>query len=173
LPKPNYYSIIPADVRYDEELPSSAKIIFSELTIHCNEDGYCKIHKDKISHKLNMNPTSFNRNLKKLLNKTYLEKIKLPLFKKYKEAAAEIIKTKCLYNLGYGEKTCNWCKTRTTILHDHYYLLPQKKGGEETIKICSNCHAEFHKIVSNLFMVKIKDTETIKKAIELRGETLA
>lgn len=39
--KPNYYSILTANVRYDRNLEPNAKLLYSELTALCNKDGYC------------------------------------------------------------------------------------------------------------------------------------
>jgi len=39
--QPNYYSIIPADVRYNKNLSFSAKVIFGELVALSNTYGYC------------------------------------------------------------------------------------------------------------------------------------
>lgn len=60
MEKPNYYSIITADVRYDISLSSSEKLYYAEVTALCNKSGYCnasnkyfsnlfKVHKDTIS----------------------------------------------------------------------------------------------------------------------------
>jgi hypothetical protein len=37
---PNYYAIIPAEVRYSELKPN-AKLLYGELTALCNQKGYC------------------------------------------------------------------------------------------------------------------------------------
>lgn len=56
----------------------------------------------------------------------------------------EDIKESVLENKGKGEKTCEWCGCKTTVLHKHHYPIPKRQGGKETVNICSNCHHEFH-----------------------------
>lgn len=56
----------------------------------------------------------------------------------------EAIKGDVLKNKGQGNKTCEWCGRKTTVLHKHHYPVPKRAGGTEVVNICSNCHHEFH-----------------------------
>ena len=37
----SYYAIIPANVRYDNELTEKAKLLYGEITCLSNKEGYC------------------------------------------------------------------------------------------------------------------------------------
>lgn len=42
--------------------------------------------------------------------------------------------------------TCDWCGCRTFALQEHHFPIPKSKGGKDIVKICPNCHYEYHKI---------------------------
>lgn len=57
---PSYYAIVPADVRYNNEISANAKLLYGEITALCNKEGYCwasnqyfaklyEVHKDTVS----------------------------------------------------------------------------------------------------------------------------
>lgn len=39
--QPNYYAIIPADVRYDESIPPNAKLLYGEISALIGKEGFC------------------------------------------------------------------------------------------------------------------------------------
>lgn len=41
MDKPSYYAIIPADVRYNENLKPNEKLLYGEITSLCNQKGFC------------------------------------------------------------------------------------------------------------------------------------
>ena len=41
IERPAYYSVTPASVRYAETLCMGAKMLYSEITVLCNHNGYC------------------------------------------------------------------------------------------------------------------------------------
>ena len=41
MDSPDFYAIIPADVRYDRSLKPNAKLLYGEITALCNKEGFC------------------------------------------------------------------------------------------------------------------------------------
>lgn len=39
--QPNYYAIIPSDVRYDDTIPANAKLLYGEISALIGKEGYC------------------------------------------------------------------------------------------------------------------------------------
>ena len=67
-----YYAIIPADVRYDNELPANAKLLYGEITALTNEKGYCWAGNRYFADLYNVTTVTVSRWIKMLCDKGYL-----------------------------------------------------------------------------------------------------
>lgn len=66
-----------------------------------------------------------------------------------------------------GLKTCDWCGNKVFILHEHHYPVNKIKGGGDTIKICPNCHCEYHYLEATiLYDLKKEDRQFFDKFME-------
>ena len=71
--KPIYYSIIPADVRYDEELTPNEKILYGEITALTNQKGECWATNSYFAKLYKVEIPSVSRWLRHLKAKQYID----------------------------------------------------------------------------------------------------
>lgn len=75
--------------------------------------------------------------VKKLQKKGYLKQNKIS-----SEKAKEIV----LMEKQKPKYVCEWCGCGCNVLNEHHYPISKSDGGEEIVKICPNCHYEFHSV---------------------------
>lgn len=67
-----YYAVIPADVRYDQELNANAKLLYGELTSLCSKTGYCWATNDYFAELYGLSPRTVTRLISKLEERGYI-----------------------------------------------------------------------------------------------------
>ena len=70
--KPNYYAIIPASVRYDEDLRANAKLLYGEITALSNKTGVCYASNNYFAKLYKVDPSAISKWVKDLESKEYI-----------------------------------------------------------------------------------------------------
>tara|TARA_R100000995_G_C3477642_1_gene121899 strand:- start:43 stop:645 length:603 start_codon:yes stop_codon:yes gene_type:complete len=72
MDKPNYYAVIPANVRYSKELTPNAKLLYAEITALCNMNGKCTASTQYFATLYNVSKTSIQNWLKTLEDNNHI-----------------------------------------------------------------------------------------------------
>lgn len=115
--QPNYYSIIPATVRYDKDLKPNEKLIYGEISSLCNKSGYCYATNEYFAKLYDVHKNTISTWISHLQKKHYIEsKI---LYKK----DLKTIEKRILF-LGQGtlsEIAKNYCEIHQDPINENIY----------------------------------------------------
>ena len=64
--KPNYYAILPSEVRYSEKINPMERLLYAEITCLVNYKGHCWATNGYFGRIFDRHPSSISRNLAKL-----------------------------------------------------------------------------------------------------------
>lgn len=123
---------IPAEILKDARLTTIEKMIAS-LEIN----GLKNRTNKEIAEFLAISNSKLASSFEKLRKLGYISESKLS----YEQIKEIVLKEK-----ENAKFVCEWCGCKCNILNEHHYPIPKSKGGTETVKICPNCHAEFHSV---------------------------
>lgn len=84
--EPNYYAIIPAEVRYNKSLTANAKLLYGELTALCNKEGYCWANNDYFANLYGTSKKTISRWISSLVENQYISSTMV-----YKDNTREIL----------------------------------------------------------------------------------
>lgn len=71
--KPSYYAIIPANVRYDNDLSPNSKLLYGEITSLCNDKGFCWATNQYFSNLYGVSERTIQNLIKQLVDKKYIK----------------------------------------------------------------------------------------------------
>ena len=86
MEKPNYYAVIPAEVRYNKKLTPNAKLLYAEITALCNMNGKCKASTEYFCRLYEVSRVSIQKWLKILEDNNYISRSVT-----YKEGSKQIL----------------------------------------------------------------------------------
>ncbi len=72
MERPNYYAILPANVRYDKRLSANAKLLYCEISALANVKGYCYASNNYFSELFKVDTRSVQRWLYNLKDYGYI-----------------------------------------------------------------------------------------------------
>lgn len=85
--KPNYYAILPANVRYDNELKDKAKILYAEICALSNKEGYCSASNKYFAELYNVSTRTITELIRDLVDREYIKNV--VIFKKDSKEVSE------------------------------------------------------------------------------------
>jgi len=85
MEKPNYYAVIPAEVRYNKKLTPNAKLLYAEITALCNMNGKCTASTKYFCKLYEVSRVSIQKWLKVLEGNNYIKRVNI-----YKQGSKEI-----------------------------------------------------------------------------------
>ena len=109
--KPNYYAIIPAEIRYDNELCDKAKLLYGEIVALTNKEGCCWATNNYFAELYDISKLRVSRLIQQLVQKKYITS-EIKYKKGSKEIEGRYIKIytppyiqKCIYPIYKNEYT--------------------------------------------------------------------
>ena len=86
MEKPNYYAVIPAEVRYSKKLTPNAKLLYAEITALCNMNGKCTASTQYFCSLYEVSRVSIQKWLKILEDNNYIKRVNI-----YRVGSKEIL----------------------------------------------------------------------------------
>ena len=103
--KPNYYSILPANVRYDKDLRANEKILYSEITALTQKNGECYASNKYFAELYEVKENAIATWIKHLKAKEYID-----IEYEYRDHTKEIIRR--IIKIGGIQKDTTWYSKR-------------------------------------------------------------
>jgi len=133
MEKPNFFAIIPANVRYDSELSPNAKLLYGEISALCNKDGCCFATNKYFANVYNISIQTASNLINQLKEKEYIDiemvykensneiearKISIRIKENFNRAIKENFKDNNIYSIEYNNIDNN--NINNNILYNSY-----------------------------------------------------
>lgn len=147
--KPNYYAVIPAEVRYDSELKANEKILYGEISALLDKSGICYASNNYFAKLYEVDPSAISKWISHLKEKEYLDVDYIRQGKEIKQRKIKVIGID-KYQQGYCQKNKE-----------------NKEEEEYNSKIYSLIENNFNRVLSPIEYEIIKEWDYSYEIIEL------
>lgn len=130
MKQPNYYAVIPANVRYDKDLTANAKLLYGEISALAQKDGVCYATNKYFAELYNVSQVSISKWINSLVDKKYIN------FKIiYKEGTKEILNRylTLVYDLIKENLKDNNTSTNNKEINNNKLLFTKKNFKKPTL----------------------------------------
>ena len=114
--KPNYYAVIPAEVRYSKKLTPNSKLLYAEITALCNMNGKCTASTDYFCRLYEVSRVSIQKWLKALEDNNYIKRVNIyrPYSKQIEARMITLVNTPCKEKFTDNNNTKVYTNTNLT-----------------------------------------------------------
>ena len=96
--RPSYYAVIPADVRYDDEIPPNAKLLYGEISALIGKDGFCFASNTYFMNLYGFSDPTVSRLLKQLEDNGYI------IREQERDSSGKVVRRKIYLNVSAPEE---------------------------------------------------------------------
>jgi len=134
MEKPNYYAVIPAEVRYNKKLTPNAKLLYAEITALCNMNGKCTASTQYFCKLYEVSRASIQNWLKSLEDNNYISR-SVTYKKGSKEILSRVVKLTDTPSLNISTDNTN------TKVYNNTNTTYSNKGKQTMSKLDSQINA--------------------------------
>ncbi len=143
----NQFGRIPLALLDDDTIEDGAKTLFAQIDIDFR-NSKPQDTVNQLAEKRGVTTRTIRRWRKQLFEKGYLNRFSFSEIE-----VVEFLKSKIPNKLPpipfYIFHSCEWCRSDCLALQEHHYPVRKKDGGNAIVRICPNCHQEFHTLCDN------------------------
>ena len=149
MEKPNYFGILPANVRYDKNLKPMEKILYTEISSLTNKDGYCYATNSYFSKLYEVHKNTVGTWINNLEKQGYIKTVLI-----YKKGTKEIIERRIYINQKIDTPINENIEENNTSINNKINNIYLYKGSE------------FEKAFSDFKIMRVGKKEPLSKPAE-------
>jgi|TARA_R110002167_G_scaffold25040_1_gene87410 hypothetical protein len=126
MEKPNYYAVIPANVRYSKELTPNSKLLYAEITALCNMNGKCTASTQYFCKLYEVSRISIQKWLKILEDNNHIKRVNIykPHSKQIETRVITLVNTPCKEKFTDNNNTKVYTNTNITYSNNKRFKKP-------------------------------------------------